>query len=153
MTGTVARRGLSQRRARATMPQDHRVARPDGDAVHQQLAQLGDDARGEVLRAGRRAGVDDHQVVRLRRFQHAVPDGGIVVGQRRQTVGQPAPLVDHRAQHQRVILDDVARAKLGARRYQFGARGLDRHHAAGGARCKLHGPQPAAAPMSCGRRR
>ena len=100
---------------------------PDGDAVDQEFAQLRDDARGEVLRTGRRARVDDHQVVVVGGRQHARPDGGIIIDQRRQPVGQPAPLAHHRGQHQRVVLDDGAGVERGARRHQFGAGGLDRH--------------------------
>ncbi len=103
------------------------MARPDGDAVDQELAQLRNDAGGEVLRAGRRAGVDDHQVVVAGGRQHALADGGIIVGQRREAVGQPAPLAHHRGQHQRVVLDDGAGVERGAGRDQLGAGGLDRH--------------------------
>ena len=101
------------------------MARSHGDAVDEELAQLGDNARREILGAGRGAGVDDHQVMRLRRLQDAVADGGVVVGQRRQAGCAAAPLRDHRAQHQRVILDDIAGAEIAPRRHELGAGGLD----------------------------
>ena len=52
-------------------------------AVHQQLAQLADDRRGVVLRAGRRAGVDEHHVVVFERLEIRARGASAVVGRDR----------------------------------------------------------------------
>ena len=95
--------------------------------MYQHLAQLGDDAGSEILGAGRRAGVDDHQIVRLGGFHDAVAERGVVIGQGREAGGQAAPLAHHCGQHQRVILHDVAGAQLAAGRHQLAPGWLDRH--------------------------
>jgi len=60
-------------------------------------------------------------------LQDARPDRGVVVLERRQAGDGRAPFADHGAQHQRVILDDVARPHVAAGRHQLGARRLDGH--------------------------
>ena len=81
---------------------------PDRHAVDQELAQLADDARGVVLRARRRAGVDhDHRVL-LQGGGDAVSNERAIVHSDWQAGGLAAPLADLAGQEHRVEVDDGA---------------------------------------------
>ena len=125
------------------------MAGADGNTVDDDLSQTVHYARSEVLRAGGRAGIDYHQIVLGQRRDDGAADHVEVIGQRRKAADHAAPLLGHRAQHDRVVLDDVARlqAFLAVRvieAHQFGAGGDD-----GDARLATHSQMGMAAADRC----
>ena len=89
---------------------------------------------------------------RLQRLPHCGLDAVVVVGDDGQAGDDTAGFLGLCAQHQRVVLDDVARLQLAAGGDQFGARGLDGDARppvdgdlrvpAAGDRAQVLGPQP-----------
>jgi hypothetical protein len=82
----------------------------------QSCAQLRDDRRGKIFRTGRRAGIDDDQIVDppapVRLTALIAARSSRSMGSR---VTDRAGFLRQRAQHQRVVLDDVARLERRAR--------------------------------------
>ena len=82
--------------------QDHRMARPDRDAVHGQGAELGHDPGGVVVAARARARHDDQQVAGGHGGAHGAGEGSGIVGLDRQAARRAAGLADLGGQHERV---------------------------------------------------
>ena len=129
--------------------QDDGVPGPHRDAVDQQLAEVADDGRGEVLRSRGGAGVDRHGVALAGRRRDGLGDQRGVVGDDGLAERLAAPFRHLPRQHQRVVLDDVALARRGGGRDELAARRNDRDawpppyryrgHAAGRRRAHVFG--------------
>ena len=120
--------GDSQHRLAAGHAQHHRVPGPYRDAVYEHPAEVGDDARAEVLAARGRPGVDDHDVGGIERGLGGGADGLEVVGHDVAAQRLGAPGLGQRAQHQAVELDQFAGLRSSADGHQFAA-GWDYRHA------------------------
>jgi hypothetical protein len=96
--------------------ENHRVAGPDGDAVHGQHPEVGHHPGRVVVAARARAGHDDEQVTAGNRGADRACDAGRVIRLDRQAARLAAGLTRLRGEHERVGVDDLAGAGVRADR-------------------------------------
>ena len=112
---------------RAREAEDDGMAGTDRDALHDDLPDPAHHRDGVVATALRRAGDEQHEIGRAEGSLECLHEKVGIVRDDGQPCGDASRLLDHRREHERIRLDDLAGAGHSAERHQLVSRRQNRH--------------------------